>query len=290
MKNLWSENIQGVLTLYLSRKLRFHDTFMKQYMDLFDLDTHKKLRILEVGCGPGALAGALHRWYPHADIVAIDRDSRFIEFARQHEPGIRFIEGDATHLPFESHSFDVTISYTVSEHIDPRLFYAEQKRVLREDGVCLVLSCRKAINCMADCLRETDAEKDFWQGIEDDGIIQKYGIGQYGMTERQMPLTMAQNGFSGVSTGFTVVSLTPDNPDCSMDMAEDIINAERHGAIEAILSTHHERADEIIDVVNTKYDRRLNLLRSGDRQWDTYTTVNMVLRGIRRTAPSDLAR
>lgn len=280
MKNLWSENIQGVLTLYLSRKLRFHDSFMNQYMDLFSLDTRKNVRILEIGCGPGALSGALHRCYPNAEIIGIDRDSKFIEFARQNEPGVQFLEGDATDLPFDDRFFDVTISNTVSEHIEPSRFYSEQKRVLRDDGVCLVLSSRSSIYRYADCLKETEMEQAFWQSIEDDGIAQTHGVGKYWMTEQQLPIAMVQNGFSDVSTGFTVSTLTPDNSNCPMQMAEDIINAERHAAIESILHTHDDRAGEVIKSVNAKYDLRLDLLRSGKKQWDTYTTVTMTLRGI----------
>lgn len=282
MENLWSENVQGVLTLYLSRKLRFQDSFMEPYMALFRLDPRKKLRILEIGCGPGALAGALHRWYPNAEIVGLDRDGPFIQFAKQHEPGVEFLVGDSADLPFENQSFDVTISHTVSEHVEPSLFYAEQKRVLRENGVCLVLTTRKSINCPADCLRETEAETEFWQGIKDDGIREQLGVGKYWMTEQQMPIVMEQNGFSEVSTGFYTCALTPDNPDCPLDMAEEIINAERHGSIEAILSTHHEKAGEIADAVHAKYDLRLEQLRNRIKQWDTYITVTMVLRGVNR--------
>ena len=31
MNNIWSEHVQGVMTLYLSRKLRFDDHFFEQY-------------------------------------------------------------------------------------------------------------------------------------------------------------------------------------------------------------------------------------------------------------------
>jgi len=55
MNNFWSENIQGVRTLYLSRKLRFHDRFFVQYKRIFDLDENSDIRILEIGCGPGHL-------------------------------------------------------------------------------------------------------------------------------------------------------------------------------------------------------------------------------------------
>lgn len=93
MNVIWSKYIQGVKTLYYSRKLRFDDMFAEQYQALFQLDKTKNLKILEIGCGPGALVGALRRWYPGAEITAIDRDSNFISFAKEHEKGITFLEG-----------------------------------------------------------------------------------------------------------------------------------------------------------------------------------------------------
>lgn len=71
MNNIWSDNVQGTKTLYLSRKLRFDDVFFEQYKKSFDLDENACLKILEIGCGPGALAEALQRWYPKAQITAI---------------------------------------------------------------------------------------------------------------------------------------------------------------------------------------------------------------------------
>ena len=62
------------------------------------------------------------------------------------------MEGDATALPFQSNTFDVTISNTVCEHVKPAKFYGEQLRVLKPGGICLVLSSRKGINIAASCL------------------------------------------------------------------------------------------------------------------------------------------
>ena len=143
MNENWSRYVQGINTLYLSRKLRFDDMFSDQFIRAFQIDREKKIRILEIGCGPGALAGALARWYPNADIVGVDLDSAFIRFARENEKDVAFLEGDATKLPFEDETFDVTISNTVSEHIEPNGFFGEQLRVLKKGGVCLVLSARK---------------------------------------------------------------------------------------------------------------------------------------------------
>ena len=165
MNNVWSEHIQGIMTLYLSRKLRFDDVFFEQYNRVFRLDTEVNLKILEIGCGPGALAESLHRWYPKAEITAIDRDSNFISFAQDKIAGVTFMEGDATRLPFADNSFDVTISNTVQEHVEPSAFWGEQKRVLKPDGVCLCLSARKGLHCQAPCLEMTKEEKEFWENI-----------------------------------------------------------------------------------------------------------------------------
>ena len=43
MNSIWSDNIQGIKTLYLSRKLRFDDFFFGQYKELFSLDQSKNL-------------------------------------------------------------------------------------------------------------------------------------------------------------------------------------------------------------------------------------------------------
>lgn len=150
MHTIWSDCIQGIGTLYASRSLQFSDYFKEKYMSAFGLEDGRK--ILEIGCGPGALAESLKRWYPKSQIFGVDRDSNFIEFASRKNPSISFSEGDAAHLAFEEESFDVTVSNTVAEHIAPAEFYGEQYRVLKKGGVCLVLSARKGINIAAQCI------------------------------------------------------------------------------------------------------------------------------------------
>ena len=54
MNEFWSDHVQGVMTLYLSRKLRFDDQFFEQYRQLFALDENADLQVLEIGCGQGA--------------------------------------------------------------------------------------------------------------------------------------------------------------------------------------------------------------------------------------------
>ena len=282
MSTIWSDNIQGVLTLYLSRRLRFDDMFSAQYTRLFGLEKNAALRILELGCGPGALAGALKRWYPEADVTGIDRDSRFIAFAQKQHPSIPFIEGDVTRLPFDDGSFDATVSYTVQEHVEPTAFWGEQRRVLKPGGVCLCLSARKGICRPAPCVGMTDAEKAFWElhsNGEDD--LERYQVGKYAMTEDEIPASMERNGFAEVTAGYAVIDLTPDDPRYPPAMAEAMIEAGRQGDLEAIDSVRAADAEPAQAAVNAKYDERLRLYRNGIRQWDTTVHVTMITRGVK---------
>ena len=282
MNNIWSEYVQGIMTLYLSRKLRFDDVFFEQYNKVFKLDSNVNLKILEIGCGPGALAEALHRWFPKAEITAIDRDSNFISFAQNNISGVTFMEGDATNLPFADNSFDITISNTVHEHVEPIAFWGEQRRVLKQGGICLCLSARKGLHCQAPCLEMTVEEKEFWESLpQSESEFEKYGICKYPMSEAELPASMEQNGFSEVTTGYAVIDLTPDAPKYSTQMAEAMIESKRHNDLEAIKSSHHEADEKVIDAVNAKYDERLRLYHEGIKQWDTSISLTMIVRGIK---------
>ena len=290
MNTIWSKYVQGTKTLYYSRKLRFDDLFSEQYRNLFGLDAKQQLKILEIGCGPGALAGALHRWYPLAEITAVDRDSEFVRFGTENEPGVNFVEGDATALPFEDNTFDVTISNTVAEHIEPSKFYGEQLRVLKPGGICLVLSSRKGININPSCITFNEYEQQFWKKAEQhDDSMDRFAVCKYPMSEAEMPVAMSEYGFSNVSTGYATIDLTPDNPKFSASLALDMINANRYTALDGIDSVLHtmpehfttQEVEEMKRLANAKYDTRIKQYQRGEKQWDTNVSIIMVIRGVK---------
>lgn len=290
MNVIWSKYVQGTKTLYYSRKLRFNDLFAEQYRELFGLNEKRSLKILEIGCGPGALAGALHRWYPCAEIIAVDRDSEFISFGSENEPGVTFMEGDATSLPFDDNTFDVTISNTVAEHIEPSKFYGEQFRVLKPGGVCLVLSSRKGININPSCITFNEYEQQFWKKAEQhDDSMDRFAVCKYPMSEAEMPVAMSKYSFSNVSTGFATIDLTPDNPKFSTSLAFDMINANRYTALDGIDSVLHtmpehfttQEVEEMKRLANAKYDTRIKQYQRGEKQWDTNVSIIMVIRGVK---------
>lgn len=290
MNTIWSTYIQSIGTLYFSRSLRFSEYFKERYKKAFAIDGRRN--ILEIGCGPGALAESLYHWYPHSQVCGIDRDSNFIEFARAKNSNIEFLEGDAKALPLEDNSFDVTISNTVAEHIEPSKFYSEQYRVLKENGVCLVLSARRGITISAPCvLEETEFEQDIWQRADKyfREVHKKYEVCAYPQNEAELPLCMEKYGFKNVTTEYITVNLTPDNPCYSVEMAHAMINANRQGTLDNVESLLHiakevvtlSEVEELKRLVNAKYDKRILLYDQGIKQWDTNMSVTMIVRGVK---------
>ena len=290
MNQLWSTQIQRIGTLYESRALRFHDLFRKSYVQAFGIP--ETASILEIGCGPGALCEALSRWYPAAAVTGIDRDSGFIDFAAAKSPCIRYLEGDATALPFSAGSFDVTISNTVQEHIPPEGFYGEQHRVLKEGGVCLVLSARRGYRISAPCIEEmTELEREVCEAVApyDEALFKSAGIGAYATDERGIPAAMESYGFGQVSTAYITVNLTPDAPIYDRKTAHAIINAERCGELDCLDSIPvivpglipQADLDKLRLIKNAKYDERISLYDRGVHQWDCMVSVIQVTRGVK---------
>jgi ubiquinone/menaquinone biosynthesis C-methylase UbiE len=89
---------------------------------------------LEVGCGTGALSGAIMSSAAPRSLVAIDPSEGFITTARRNVPDARasFRVGDAQALDFESASRDVIVSALVLNFVPDRArALAELRRVAR---------------------------------------------------------------------------------------------------------------------------------------------------------------
>ncbi len=101
------------------------------------IEINGKPDFLEVGCGNGVVSRYLTQKYD-GSVTGVDVDPEQIALARRDTgdlPNIRFLEADATSLPFNDGSFDVVLSFGVLHHI-PNWLEAlkEIKRVLKIGG------------------------------------------------------------------------------------------------------------------------------------------------------------
>jgi SAM-dependent methyltransferase len=96
-------------------------------------------RVVDAGCGAGALALALAPLV--REVVGVDLVPELLEVARRNAPAnATFVEGDATQLPFELGEFDLACTRGTVHHIArPELAIAELTRVTRRLGQVLVI-------------------------------------------------------------------------------------------------------------------------------------------------------
>lgn len=93
-------------------------------------------RVLDVGCGPGALTGELVARVGAASVTAVDPSAPFVAAARERHPGVRVEQASAERLPFSDGSFDAALAQLVVHFMtDPVAGLREMSRVTRERGV-----------------------------------------------------------------------------------------------------------------------------------------------------------
>lgn len=93
-------------------------------------------RVLDVGCGPGALTAELvMRLGPEA-VSAVDPSEPFVAAAGERHPGVRVRRASAEELPFDDRGFDAALAQLVVHFMaDPVAGLLEMARVTRNGGV-----------------------------------------------------------------------------------------------------------------------------------------------------------
>lgn len=94
-------------------------------------------KILDVGCGTGALVKAIAAMARSSEIVGVDPGQSFVDFARTqfNDSRITFQVGDAMQLPFPAACFDQTLSLLVMMFVpQPEKAASEMRRVTRPGG------------------------------------------------------------------------------------------------------------------------------------------------------------
>ena len=98
------------------------------------------LRVIDVGCGPGALTAELVRLVGADAVTAVDPSEPFVEAARERNPKARVVRASAEALPFADGAFDAALAQLVVHFMaDPVAGLREMGRVTRAGG--LVAAC-----------------------------------------------------------------------------------------------------------------------------------------------------
>jgi len=93
-------------------------------------------RVLDVGCGPGALTAELVRRLGPDAVAAVDPSEPFVQAARERHPGVEVERASAEDLPLPDQSFDAALAQLVVHFMaDPVAGLREMTRVTREEGV-----------------------------------------------------------------------------------------------------------------------------------------------------------
>lgn len=93
-------------------------------------------RVLDVGCGPGALTAELERRLGPELVSAVDPSQPFVTAAQARHPEVTVRRASAEQLPFADGTFDTALAQLVVHFMaEPLVGLREMARVTREGGV-----------------------------------------------------------------------------------------------------------------------------------------------------------
>ena len=135
------EILAGLMT---ALELRGADPQLRAMLHTYLTDAALPLgaRVLEVGCGTGAITRVLATWPPVGETIGVDPSPVLVAKARELAGGLTavvFEEADGRSLPFAGDRFDAVVFHTTLCHVpEPEVMLHEAVRVLRPGG-CLAV-------------------------------------------------------------------------------------------------------------------------------------------------------
>jgi SAM-dependent methyltransferase len=117
-------------------------------------------RVLDVGCGPGALTAVLAERSGSDSVSALDPSESFVSAIHRRLPGVDARRGVAAELPFADGQFDVTAAQLVIPFMpDPDAGIREMARVTAPGGTVAA--------CVWDHAGRRSPLAVFWQAVHD---------------------------------------------------------------------------------------------------------------------------
>lgn len=165
-----------------------------------EVSVSEGMRVLDVGCGPGALTSELVGRVGADKVAAIDPAEQFVAACRAGNPGADVRRGVAEELPWEDDAFDAALSSLVIAYMsDPDAGLREMARVTRPGG--------KVGACMWDIADGVEMLRLFWAAMEAVSPDPEPGPAPpAGATEGEIAARLVRAGLGDVATGALEVS------------------------------------------------------------------------------------
>jgi ubiquinone/menaquinone biosynthesis C-methylase UbiE len=195
-------------------------------------------RLLEVGCGVGAVLAVLGQEYPGLRLSGVDIESKQLEFARTHLARARveatLTEGDALALPFDDGSFDHVWMMWFLEHVaDPPEALREARRVLVAGGAITAIEVDYR-TCRAE--PSTPAIEALF-----DAMVRGMAVSGWSDAGTRLPSWLSEAGCRDVDEGKRPVWWQGDELPGQANYAADVIES----ALDALVALPGTRDDEL---------------------------------------------
>ena len=163
-------------------------------------------RILDVGCGPGALTGELVKRVGAFSVFAVDPSQEFVDAARQRHPRVHVEVASAERLPVNDRSFDAVLAQLVVHFMeDPVRGLREMGRATRAKGVVAA--------CVWDHAGDQGPLAVFWQAVRSIDSRADDESDLPGTRKGHLAELFEQAGFTGIEDGALTVSVWHPNFD-----------------------------------------------------------------------------
>jgi SAM-dependent methyltransferase len=187
---------------YLRFMGRFSEPLAASFADLAALGSDG--RVLDVGCGPGALTAELVRRQGAARVSAVDPSESFVAAVRGRLPGVDARLATAEALPFPDGSFSAALAQLVVHFMaDPVAGLREMGRVVAPGGTVAA--------CVWDFAGERAPLSLFWRAARELDPAAPGESGLAGVSEGHLAALFGQAGLAPVREGDLTVTARYDS-------------------------------------------------------------------------------
>ena len=175
---------------------RYSEPLAARFADLAGV--RRGQRVLDVGCGPGALTAELVTRAGAESVSAVEPSASFAAAVRERLPGVDVRQAAAERLPFPDAAFDAALAQLVVHFMaDPVAGLREMGRVARPGGVVAA--------CVWDHAGGRGPLSGFWQAVLELDPEAEDESGLAGARDGHLAELFAQAGLGGIQPGTLTV-------------------------------------------------------------------------------------